>query len=77
MIYQILIQIEVLNTKFLLMSLRVVLPSSHLHNACIFGCIVYVHLPKQSRINLEARVVKCVFLGYGGNKKGIGRLKLN
>lgn len=36
----------------------------------IFGCVVYVHIPKRVGTKLEPRAVKCVFLGYGTTQKG-------
>ena len=36
----------------------------------VFGCVVYVHLPKPTRNKLEPHAVKCVFVGYGVNQKG-------
>ena len=41
------------------------IPSFHSLPPRIFGCVVYVHLPK-----LEPRAVKCIFVGYGTNQKG-------
>ena len=36
----------------------------------VFGSVSYVHLPKTQRTKLDPYVVQCVFLGYGGHKKG-------
>ena len=36
----------------------------------VFGCVVYVHLPRQVRHKLETRPIKCVFLGYRVTQKG-------
>ena len=36
----------------------------------IFGCVVYVHLSKQTRTKLDPRAIQCIFLGYGVNHKG-------
>ena len=36
----------------------------------VFGCTVYVHIPKHDRSKLAPRSVKCVFLGYRTNQKG-------
>ena len=36
----------------------------------IFGCTVFVHLPKRLRSKLDPRAEKCIFLGYPPNKKG-------
>jgi hypothetical protein len=46
------------------------LPSHHSLPPRIFGCVVFVHLPKQCRTKLEPRALKCVFVGYGVHKKG-------
>ena len=46
------------------------IPSSHSLPPRIFGCVVYVHLPKRDRTKLEPRAAKCVFLGYGVGQKG-------
>ncbi|KAL3638973.1 Beta-galactosidase 8 [Castilleja foliolosa] len=36
----------------------------------IFGCTVFVHIPKSNRSKLDPCALKCVFLGYGNNQKG-------
>jgi len=36
----------------------------------VFGCVVFVHIPKNQRSKLDARAIKCVFVGYGGSQKG-------
>ena len=36
----------------------------------IFGCTVYVHIPKSTRTKFDPCAVKCVFVGYGINQKG-------
>lgn len=36
----------------------------------VFGCIAYVHLHSHQRTKLEARALKCVFVGYGLTQKG-------
>ena len=36
----------------------------------VFGCIAFVHLPKEHRNKLESRSLKCVFVGYTYNQKG-------
>ena len=36
----------------------------------IFGCTVYVHIPKTHRTKLDPCALKCVFFGYGVHKKG-------
>ena len=35
-----------------------------------FGCVTYVHIPKNQRMKLDLCVVHCVFLGHGAHKKG-------
>ena len=46
------------------------LPSFHSSPHRIFGCVAFVHLPKQNRTKLEAWAINCVFLGYRVNQKG-------
>ena len=46
-------------------------PSSHSLPPRIFGCVVYVYLPKQNKTKLEPRVIKCVFFWLWGESKGI------
>ena len=36
----------------------------------IFGCTVFVHIPKVERTKLDPCAEKCVFVRYGVNKKG-------
>ncbi|KAH6827593.1 hypothetical protein C2S53_020534 [Perilla frutescens var. hirtella] len=36
----------------------------------VFGCSVFVHLPKQNRDKFSPCAVKCVFVGYGIHQKG-------
>ena len=36
----------------------------------IFGCSVFVHIPKTERSKLDPCAEKCVFVGYGVNQKG-------
>ncbi|XP_071699154.1 uncharacterized protein [Rutidosis leptorrhynchoides] len=36
----------------------------------IFGCTIFVHIPKIERTKLDACAEKCVFVGYGVNQKG-------
>ncbi|KAK1419961.1 hypothetical protein QVD17_29426 [Tagetes erecta] len=36
----------------------------------IFGCSVFVHIPKVDRNKLDPCAEKCVFVGYGVNQKG-------
>jgi hypothetical protein len=37
----------------------------------IFGCVVYVHIPKNQRTKLEPCAMRCVFVGYGGIRRDI------
>ena len=39
----------------------------HMHG---FGCLAYVHLPAQQRHKLEAKALKCIFVGYNSESKG-------
>ncbi|KAH6764438.1 hypothetical protein C2S51_015687 [Perilla frutescens var. frutescens] len=36
----------------------------------IFGCSVFIHIPKHTRTKLDPCAVKCVFVGYGVQQKG-------
>ena len=36
----------------------------------VFGCTVYVHIPKTNRTKFDPCAIKCVFVGYGINQKG-------
>ncbi|MCO5579765.1 hypothetical protein L7F22_033625 [Adiantum nelumboides] len=36
----------------------------------VFGCVCYVHVPKEARKKMESKAVKCIFLGYLVEKKG-------
>ncbi|CAM9000198.1 unnamed protein product [Rhodiola kirilowii] len=36
----------------------------------IFGCVAYVHIPDVERSKLDAKSVKCTFIGYGGDDFG-------
>ena len=40
---------------------------SHLRT---FGCTIYVHVDQEKRDNLNAKAVKCYFIGYGSNLFG-------
>ncbi|XP_024187552.2 uncharacterized protein LOC112192448 isoform X2 [Rosa chinensis] len=46
------------------------IPSSNTLPARVFGCVAYVHLYKNQRTKLDARALKCVFVGYGSHQKG-------
>lgn len=36
----------------------------------VFGCSVYVHIPKHERSKLDSRADKCLFVGYASHQKG-------
>ena len=36
----------------------------------VFGCVAYVHVPKDERGKLDSKTNKCVLLGYGNVQKG-------
>ena len=38
-------------------------------NLRIFGCIAYIHIPKDERRKLDSKASKCVFLGYSNESK--------
>ena len=63
---------RVLNYKTSLQVLakHVTLPSVLVLPPRKFGCVTYVHIPKNQRTKLDPCVVRCVFLGYGAHKKG-------
>jgi hypothetical protein len=35
----------------------------------MFGCKAFAHIPKDERIKLDAKSIKCIFIGYYPNKK--------
>ena len=39
---------------------------SHLR---IFGCKAFAHIPKEDRRKLDAKAIKCIFIGYCTDKK--------
>ena len=41
-----------------------------LSNIRVFGCISYVHVPKELRKKLDAKAEKCIFVGYPDGTKG-------
>ncbi|PRQ17544.1 putative RNA-directed DNA polymerase [Rosa chinensis] len=55
---------------FEVLASHVSLPSFHNLPARVFGCVAFVHVPKNQRSKLDARAIKCVFVGYGGYQKG-------
>ena len=38
-------------------------------NLRIFGCLAYIHIPKDERRKLDSKASKCVFLGYSNESK--------
>jgi hypothetical protein len=36
----------------------------------VFGCDVYVHVPKENKTKLDKRVEKCIFIEYKDGLKG-------
>ena len=42
-------------------------PVSHLK---VFGCDAFMHVPKEKRIKLEKKTIKCIFIGYKEGMKG-------
>jgi len=57
-------------TPLQVLSQHVTLPSLLLIKPRVFGCVAFIHLHKNQRTKLEPCVVRCIFLGYGTNKKG-------
>jgi hypothetical protein len=55
---------------FEVLSTHVSIPSLNTLPARVFGCVVFVHLPKNQRSKLDARALRCVFVGYGTHQKG-------
>jgi hypothetical protein len=43
---------------------------ANLNNLHVFGCTVYVHVPKELRQNLDAKGKKNLFAGYCEESKG-------
>jgi hypothetical protein len=38
-------------------------------NLCIFGCLSFLHIPKESRKKLNNKIRKCLFLRYDSKSK--------
>jgi hypothetical protein len=36
----------------------------------VFGCDAFVHVPREKRIKLDKKSVKCIFIGYREGMKG-------
>jgi hypothetical protein len=34
------------------------------HNLIVFGCKAFAHIPKENRKKLDAKAIKCIFIGY-------------
>ena len=41
-----------------------------LYEVHVFGCVCYVHVPKEKRKKLDPKAIKCIFLGYSETSKG-------
>ena len=54
---------------FEVLSEHVTISSLNKLPARVFGCVAYVHLYKIQRSTLEARSLKCVFVGYRSHQK--------
>jgi len=35
-----------------------------IHRLKVFGCKAFAHIPKQNRKKLDAKAIKCIFVGY-------------
>ena len=57
-------------TPLQVLSQHVTLPSLLLIKQRVFRCVAFVHLHKNQRTKLEPCALRCIFLGYGTNKKG-------
>ena len=36
---------------------------------CVFGCVIFLHVPSQGRFKLDPQSHKCVFVGYSATQK--------
>jgi hypothetical protein len=45
-----------------------------IHNLRIFGCLAFLHIPKESRKKMDNKTRRCLFLGYDSESKYIGSL---
>jgi hypothetical protein len=63
---------KILNFQTPLQSLSalVSLPTALMLPPRIFGCVAYVHLPKNQRTKLDPCALRCLFLGYAAHQKG-------
>ena len=57
-------------TPLQILSTHISLPSLLMLPPRIFGCVAFVHLHKNQRTKLDPCAIRCLFLGYGLNKKG-------
>jgi len=46
------------------------LPTMLMIPPMVFGCVVFVHLPKHQRTKLDPCAIRCLFLGYAIHQKG-------
>jgi hypothetical protein len=37
---------------------------SSISDLCVFGCVAFAHVPKQRKIKLNSKGVKCIFIGH-------------
>jgi hypothetical protein len=37
----------------------------HVHHLHVFGYVVFIHVPKETNIKLDSKIVKCTFINYG------------
>jgi hypothetical protein len=40
-----------------------------IHNLKVFGCKAFAHIPKENRKKLDAKAIKCIFIGIVLNSK--------
>lgn len=52
------------------LSASVSLPAALMLPPRVFGCVAYVHLPKNRRTKLDPCALRCLFLGYATHQKG-------
>jgi uncharacterized membrane protein len=38
---------------------------------CVFCCVAFAHVPKETKIKLNSKDVKCIFIGYYEKKLGV------
>ncbi|XP_042019100.1 uncharacterized protein LOC121766938 [Salvia splendens] len=59
-----------MKTPLDILSQQAQIPESLSLSPKVFGCTVYVHIPKHERTKFSPCATKCVFVGYGVNQKG-------